>query len=126
MVFSLEHDIKITKNHQNLLPTQSVLVAHTVVCNRRILRHREKFSNMAGVFILIGPHVRYFSEGNQSVSNVKKRNHGLPLCQNNVNGVYFFKLLLRFLYKIGIHFLSSTNPHIFSKLYYHIYDYDCV
>jgi hypothetical protein len=34
MVFSLEHDIKAsikdTKNHQNLLPTQSVLVAHTV------------------------------------------------------------------------------------------------
>jgi hypothetical protein len=32
MVFSLEHDIKVTKNHQNLLPTQSVLVAHTVFC----------------------------------------------------------------------------------------------
>jgi hypothetical protein len=30
MVFSLEHDITVTKNHQNLLPTQSVLVAHTV------------------------------------------------------------------------------------------------
>jgi hypothetical protein len=30
MVFLLEHDIKVTKNHQNLLPTQSVLVAHTV------------------------------------------------------------------------------------------------
>jgi hypothetical protein len=30
MVFSLEYDIKVTKNHQNLLPTQSVLVAHTV------------------------------------------------------------------------------------------------
>jgi hypothetical protein len=30
MVFSLEHDIKVTKNHQNLLPTQAVLVAHTV------------------------------------------------------------------------------------------------
>jgi hypothetical protein len=30
MVFSLEHDIKVTKNHQNLLPTQSVLAAHTV------------------------------------------------------------------------------------------------
>jgi hypothetical protein len=29
-VFALEHDIKVTKNHQNLLPTQSVLVAHTV------------------------------------------------------------------------------------------------
>jgi hypothetical protein len=31
MVFSLQHDIKVTKNHQNLLPTQSVLVAHTVL-----------------------------------------------------------------------------------------------
>jgi hypothetical protein len=31
MVFSLEHDIKVTKNNQNLLPTQSVLVAHTVL-----------------------------------------------------------------------------------------------
>jgi hypothetical protein len=31
MVFSLEHDIKVTKNHQNLLPTQSVLVAYTVL-----------------------------------------------------------------------------------------------
>jgi hypothetical protein len=30
MFFSLEHDIKVTKNHQNLLPTQSVFVAHTV------------------------------------------------------------------------------------------------
>jgi hypothetical protein len=34
MVFSLEHDIKVTKNHQNLLPTQSVLVAHTVQCHQ--------------------------------------------------------------------------------------------
>jgi transposase len=33
MVFSLEHDIKVTKSHQNLLPTQSVLVAHTVFQN---------------------------------------------------------------------------------------------
>jgi hypothetical protein len=30
MVFSLKHDIKVTKNHQNLLLTQSVLVVHTV------------------------------------------------------------------------------------------------
>jgi hypothetical protein len=34
MVFSLEHDIKVTKNHQNLLPTQSVLVAHTVFAQK--------------------------------------------------------------------------------------------
>jgi hypothetical protein len=30
MVFSLQHDIKVTKSHQNLLPTQSVIVVHTV------------------------------------------------------------------------------------------------
>jgi hypothetical protein len=30
MAFSLEHDIKVTKSHQNLLPTQSVIVVHTV------------------------------------------------------------------------------------------------
>jgi hypothetical protein len=27
----LEHDIKVTKNHQNLLPTQTLIVAYTVV-----------------------------------------------------------------------------------------------
>jgi hypothetical protein len=31
MVFSLEHDTKVTKSHQNLLPTESVIVAHTVL-----------------------------------------------------------------------------------------------
>jgi hypothetical protein len=30
-------------------------------------------------FILIGPHVRLLSDGNQTVSNVKKINHVLPL-----------------------------------------------
>jgi hypothetical protein len=39
MVFSLEHDIKVTKNHQNLLPTQSVLVAHTVFRTRNLGQH---------------------------------------------------------------------------------------
>jgi hypothetical protein len=44
MVFSLEHDIKVTKNHQNLLPTQSVLVAHTVDPARNLKKclHLEK------------------------------------------------------------------------------------
>jgi hypothetical protein len=28
MVFSFEHDIKVTKSHQNLLPTQTVIVDH--------------------------------------------------------------------------------------------------
>jgi hypothetical protein len=31
VVFSLEHDIKVTKNHQNLLPTQTLIVAYMVV-----------------------------------------------------------------------------------------------
>jgi hypothetical protein len=44
------------------------------------------------MFILIGPRVRQFSDGNQTVSNIKKINHGLPLCQNNVNGVYLLKI----------------------------------
>jgi hypothetical protein len=41
MVFSLEHDIKVTKSHQNLLPTQSVIVVHTVVhyCTSFIRRY---------------------------------------------------------------------------------------
>jgi hypothetical protein len=38
------------------------------------------------MFILIGRHVRHFSDRNQTVSNVKKINHGLQLSQNNVNG----------------------------------------
>jgi hypothetical protein len=43
MVFSLEHDIKVTKSHQNLLPTQSVIVAHTglylmYTCDRALPR----------------------------------------------------------------------------------------
>jgi hypothetical protein len=47
MVFSLEHGIKVTKSHQNVLPTQSVIVAHTVViCIARLrnptLTNREK------------------------------------------------------------------------------------
>jgi hypothetical protein len=40
MVFSLEHDIKVTKNHQNLLPTQSVLVAHTVLLRAKKMGHQ--------------------------------------------------------------------------------------
>jgi hypothetical protein len=35
MVFSLEHDIKVTKSHQNLLPTQSVIVVHTVLWQKK-------------------------------------------------------------------------------------------
>jgi hypothetical protein len=40
------------------------------------------------MFILIGPHVGHFSDGiSNSVSNVKKINHGLSLFQNNVDSV---------------------------------------
>jgi hypothetical protein len=39
----------------------------------RILRHCGQFSYV--MFILIGPHVRHFSDRNQTVSNVKKINH---------------------------------------------------
>jgi response regulator RpfG family c-di-GMP phosphodiesterase len=52
MVFSLEHDIKVTKNHQNLLPTQSVLVAHTVFMAResiKILISATCFYNIAKI-----------------------------------------------------------------------------
>jgi hypothetical protein len=38
MVFSLEHDIKVTKYHQNLLPTQSVIVAHTVEFTIKLIK----------------------------------------------------------------------------------------
>jgi hypothetical protein len=44
MVFSLEHDIKVTKNHQNLLPTQSVLVAHTVLLRAKKMGHQVSVS----------------------------------------------------------------------------------
>jgi hypothetical protein len=33
------------------------------------------------------------------VSNVKKINHGLPLCQNNVNGVYMFFVIYELIKK---------------------------
>jgi hypothetical protein len=44
MVFSLEHDIKVTKNHQILLPTQSVLVAHTVLLRAKKMGHQVSVS----------------------------------------------------------------------------------
>jgi uncharacterized membrane protein YbaN (DUF454 family) len=44
-----------------------------LVCNRRILRHRRKFSNMLCSFWYFGPHVRHFGDGNQTVSNIKKK-----------------------------------------------------
>jgi hypothetical protein len=47
------------------------------------------------MFISIDPHVKQFSDGNQTVSNAKKKkNHGLPLCQKKVNGVCIVDLLL--------------------------------
>jgi hypothetical protein len=63
----------------------SASLSDLLVCNRRILRHRGKFSNM----LYSCPHVRHFSDGNQTMCpTLKKINHGLPLCQNNVNGLY--------------------------------------
>jgi hypothetical protein len=44
MVFSLEHDIKVTKNHQNLLTTQSLLVAHTVLLRAKKMGHQVSVS----------------------------------------------------------------------------------
>jgi hypothetical protein len=40
------------------------------------------------MFILIDPHVRQFSPGNQTVSKVEKINHGLLSWQTNVNSVF--------------------------------------
>jgi hypothetical protein len=44
-----------------------------LVCNRRILGHHGKFSNMLCYFILIGPHVRHFGDGNQTVCPTLKK-----------------------------------------------------
>jgi hypothetical protein len=53
MVFSLEHDIKITKNHQNLLPTQTVLVAHTVLENaENNCKHDHNRSELLGHWVV--------------------------------------------------------------------------
>jgi hypothetical protein len=58
MVFSLEHDIKVTKSHQNLLPTQSVIVAHTVdllIVNptvKKIFNLHKKFPEKTYFFLI--------------------------------------------------------------------------
>jgi hypothetical protein len=49
MVFSLEHDIKVTKNHLNLLPTQSVLVAYTVELDKISIEPSIKYIFRVGV-----------------------------------------------------------------------------
>jgi hypothetical protein len=48
------------------LPMSSALLSVLLVCNRRILRHPGKFSNMLFIFVLIGPHDRHLSDGNQT------------------------------------------------------------
>jgi hypothetical protein len=57
MVFSLDHDIKVTKSHQNLLPTQSVIVVHTVFVSHTLLSHyptsTRRHGNFAGVHTLL-------------------------------------------------------------------------
>jgi hypothetical protein len=57
----------------------SALLSVLVVCNRRKLRNRGKFS-MSGTFVT-----------EISVSNIKKINHSLTLYQNNVSGFYTYE-----------------------------------
>jgi hypothetical protein len=77
----------------------SALLSVLLVCNRRILRHRGKFSKM----LCSCPHVRHFVAENQTVCpTLKKKNHGLPLCQNNVNCVYIKTLAMN----SHLHFLK--------------------
>jgi hypothetical protein len=68
----------------------SALLSVLRVCNRRIFKHREIQRHV--MFILIGPHVRYFSNGNQTgCPTLKKRNHGLPNPTNSkIPSFYFF------------------------------------
>jgi hypothetical protein len=54
------------------------------------------------MFILIGPHVRH----------VKKINHGLPLCQNNVNGVNVKKKITTSLRKRHWEFTPEPSPEV--------------
>jgi hypothetical protein len=53
------------------------------------------------MLILIDPHVRQFSPGNQTVSNVKKINHGLLSCQNNVKSVFILVQFFGYRYRRG-------------------------
>jgi hypothetical protein len=57
----------------------SALLSVLLVCNRRILRHRRKFSNMLHMFILTGPHIRDFSDGNQTVCPTVKNKSWPPI-----------------------------------------------
>jgi gluconate kinase len=59
----------------------SALLSVLLVCNRRVIQQHDVDFDRSACYALC--------DGNQihSVSNVKKINHGLPLCQNNTNGV---------------------------------------
>jgi hypothetical protein len=46
----------------------SALLSVLLVCNRRILRHQQRV-----MFILIDPHVRHFSDGNQTACPTLKK-----------------------------------------------------
>jgi hypothetical protein len=80
----------------------SELLSVLLVCNRRIIRQRGKFSN-----VLIGPHVRHFSDGNQTVCPTLKKNHALPLCQN-MNDVYLFYIQYNNVFIITVKFFTLS------------------
>jgi hypothetical protein len=56
----------------------SALLSVLLVCNRRILRHRREIQQHV-MFILIGPHVRHFSDGNQTVCPTLKNKSWLSI-----------------------------------------------
>jgi hypothetical protein len=51
----------------------STFLSVLLLCDRGILRHRGKFSNMLCSFNLIGSHVRHFSDRNQTVCPTLKK-----------------------------------------------------
>jgi hypothetical protein len=57
----------------------STVLSVLLVCNRRILKHRGKSSKMLSMFILTGPHVRHFSDGNQTVCPTLKNKSWPPI-----------------------------------------------
>jgi hypothetical protein len=74
------------------------------------------------MFILIGSHVGHFGDGNQTVCPmVKKINHGLPLHQNNANGVYTYicisyDSLVTLRLKKNCQRTKNQTSHIFNKI----------
>jgi hypothetical protein len=78
MVFSLEHDIKVTKSHQNLLPTQSVIFVHTVdmldVCNHTVCPRIEFTRGKKFLFMILRKNFRgitFFASSETPISVIK-------------------------------------------------------